>query len=243
FKPFYGIGGSKLLQSYRTPAVHGMVAFNPSKNLIVVTYRGTQKGKEWLGQNFNFIKKQPVLAGIEGSALRDFDGWVHAGYWNLFETTKDQIEASIKEFLLRLEEKERKDVKLLFTGHSLGGATATLAAGYFASQDDFKGLEKEIRTFGSPKVAGEDFKLWLEARVPGKSFARETDPVPTFPRVSDYLGYYKSIYTPYLLDSFGDYSFDLDAAHDARKYQQAIYALRNIPYEKMYIKGAELLDK
>ncbi|MDP1723159.1 MAG: lipase family protein [Alphaproteobacteria bacterium] len=242
FKPFYGIGGSKLLQSYRTPGVHGMVAFNPSKNLIVVTYRGTQRGKEWLGQNFNFVKKQPVLAGIEGSALKDFDGWVHAGYWNLFETTKDEIEASIKEFLLELEEEERKDVKLVFTGHSLGGATATLAAGYFASQDTFKGLEKEIRTFGSPKVAGEDFKLWLEARVPGKSFARETDPVPSFPlRVRG--KYFQTTYPLLMLDSFGDTSLNLDAAHDARKYQQAIYALRNIPYEKMYIKGAELLNK
>src|SRR6056300_961853 len=71
-------------------------------------------------------------------------GWVHNGFQNELEKVWDQIKA---------HREEHKAKKLFITGHSLGGAMATLAASRFNLIDKVECLF----TYGSPRVGTRSF--------------------------------------------------------------------------------------
>ena len=51
---------------------------------------------------------------------------VHSGFWTTFQLTEESVKAKLKEVAGL-----HKDYKIIATGHSLGGALATLAAVVF----------------------------------------------------------------------------------------------------------------
>ena len=67
---------------------------------------------------------------------------------------------------------------LLFTGHSLGAAMATMAAADLT----LEGEESSLFTFGSPRVGNSEFKSWAQGRLStSMRMRRQLDIVPAIP--------------------------------------------------------------
>jgi len=74
---------------------------------------------------------------------------------------------------------EHPDYKIVATGHSLGGALASLAAGVLRSQ----GVTVDLYTYGAPKVGLEGVSKYLSRTDMGLNFrvTHKNDPVPKLP--------------------------------------------------------------
>jgi hypothetical protein len=113
---------------------------------------------------------------------------VHTGFLNYFNQLKPQIEAELK-----ASAKLFHTIQL--TGHSLGGAIATIAAGYLGktlnmpSQElvNFKPVDKTKKrivcyTIGSPRVGNQHFVNWFHSHVDeSMRIANDDDPITLFP--------------------------------------------------------------
>lgn len=64
-----------------------------------------------------------------------------------------------------------KDGKIVFTGHSLGGAIATHFGEY---------LKQDVISFGSPRVY---FRSFFKSTINHLRYVRDDDPIPMIPRV------------------------------------------------------------
>lgn len=69
--------------------------------------------------------------------------------------------------------------KVVATGHSLGGALASLAAGYLRAQ----GITIDLYTYGAPKVGLQGFADYITSTSKGQNFrvTHKNDPVPKLP--------------------------------------------------------------
>lgn len=117
-------------------------------------------------------------------------GWVHSG----FKYEVDKIWAQIEESLPLLENK-----KIYITGHSLGGAMATIAASRLQSKIEC------LYTFGSPRVGSKIFADSI--KVKHFRFVNNNDIVPSVPFV---LMGYRHHSEPIYIDYYGNikkYSF------------------------------------
>ncbi|MCB1079936.1 MAG: lipase family protein, partial [Verrucomicrobiae bacterium] len=101
----------------------------------VLCFRGTNKLRQWL-MNLTALPSPWTHAPDETS-----DAFVHQGFQLLFDRVWPLIEPSLIEI----------EGPLVFTGHSLGGAFATLAAAAWS------GTPASITTFGSPRVGNRGF--------------------------------------------------------------------------------------
>jgi hypothetical protein len=154
------------------------------KNIKPVFYDGKTNKKDTQGYLWTIGEKAYlVFRGTESTAdkITDIDirrhGWfgkvkVHNGFYHQFEAVKDAITNDLK---IHPEVKE-----LIVTGHSLGGALATIAAAHFAAEN--KELVVKCYTYGAPRVGNKTFIEWFHANV--KQHYRVTnchDPVPLVP--------------------------------------------------------------
>lgn len=133
-------------------------------NNLVVCFRGTESMEDVLTDLKIYKKKFPLLS------LNECE-WpeVHAGFFEQFFSV-----------CYKLEEVCNNSKKLIFCGHSLGGALATLAAAYFG----YKHVRKECSciTFGSPRVGDTLFAQYFDERVNvSLRYVNDNDPVPCLP--------------------------------------------------------------
>jgi triacylglycerol lipase len=117
-------------------------------NLVILAFRGTQpdKIKDWLS-DLRFAK------------VRFSGHMVHKGFYLAYQAIRKQILWQIN----NLDE----SAQLHITGHSLGGALATLAA-YDLDSLGFK--INSVYTFGSPRVGDRRFAAAFNARFEGRSY-------------------------------------------------------------------------
>lgn len=95
---------------------------------------------------------------------------LHKGFFQCFVSIKEKLYSQIKEC---------KGDEITFTGHSLGGALATIS-GNFASQI----TKKKIRviTFGSPRVGDNEFVKYFNNKVYySRRYVTEKDLIPFLP--------------------------------------------------------------
>lgn len=147
----------------------GLVSFNmdSANPIITIAFHGTEETSDWL-TNFDFGKTKAKDIGIEGST--------HKGFLNRYLGMKDAMSAAIQSVLAKFSLAADR-VSFMFTGHSLGGALATLAA-----VDHKKKLNAHVAlvTACSPRVfsktaAGEVEKLFGQDHM--ARFWRSLDPV------------------------------------------------------------------
>jgi|688.fasta_scaffold01941_8 hypothetical protein len=91
-------------------AAQGFLASTAS--VVLVTFRGTESTADWLSNLQVQLKTVPGL------------GKVHAGFWGQFTALQAQLETLLE---------ARRNVPLVVSGHSLGGAIAVLAAATWAA--------------------------------------------------------------------------------------------------------------
>jgi len=137
-------------------AAQGFVA--SCSDLVLVCFRGTESTADWLS-NLKVIPK----------AVNELGSSVHAGFWEQFEALRPQLERLIS---------PHRQLPLLVTGHSLGGAIAALAAASWAASSNLRALY----TYGQPAVA-RDRALDQLAEALGGHYHRLVNDSDIVPRV------------------------------------------------------------
>ncbi|MDF2814917.1 MAG: lipase [Paenibacillus sp.] len=117
-----------------------------SKEQIIVAFRGTSSTADWVS---NAIARQEKFKCVPNS------GWTHCGFTQIYYSVRSTILSVMK----RLSER-----KILYvTGHSLGGALATLCAMDLAENTKFK--NPRVYTYGSPRVGDPTFAKAYSAKI------------------------------------------------------------------------------
>jgi triacylglycerol lipase len=153
FRFVAGLGGN---------AYWGFVA--ESKETVIVAFRGTSSLFD-LFTDFNLrLVPFPYAYGA---------GYVHRGFTELYDS---KLRAQMLAAIGKLSYRKR----LLLTGHSLGGALATIAALDAAHHTHYRQIR--VCTFGSPKVGDERFAAAFVRAVPvSVRIANVHDMVVAFP--------------------------------------------------------------
>ena len=129
--------------------------------MAVVVFRGTQQIRDWL-TNLD-ATKTPVVS--DRGERKDVLGNVHKGFKRAFLSVRDQINEHLD---------DERELPLFVTGHSLGGALATLATWYERGD-----RLAACYTFGAPRVG--DGGLTDRFRTPVYRLVNGADPVPFVP--------------------------------------------------------------
>ncbi|KAF2706170.1 alpha/beta-hydrolase [Pleomassaria siparia CBS 279.74] len=161
--------------------VTGFVAVDKTNSLIVLAFRGSKSLQNWI-TDFSFLTTETTLCD-------DCDA--SSGFWDSWGEAKDNVLAAIKK-----AQDENPDFKVISTGHSLGGALATIAAGVLRKQ----GVVTDLYTYGAPKVGKKAFADVLADGKTGENFrvTHLNDPVSRLP--PDWLGF-KHIEPEYYISS------------------------------------------
>ncbi|HEY6403627.1 MAG TPA: lipase family protein [Blastocatellia bacterium] len=111
------------------------------------------------------------------------EGKVHNGFADALDAVWDTVKTQVK----KQAEKSGDPKPLWITGHSLGGALATLAA-YRFHRDGLR--VNGVVTFGAPRVGNNTFKESFESNIISLyRFAHRRDPVPNAPPKLLEIGY------------------------------------------------------
>ena len=159
----------------RTSAVIHLIA---DSRIIFVAFRGTNN-REDVAAN---LKSWPSM-----SADKSFRGSVHAGFLSSYKALHERITSELSHRLASFD-------SIVVTGHSLGGAIATIAVPILKNLFRFK--EIDCITFGAPRVGnkrfGESFRQAVRSAL---RFVTESDPVAKLPP----KGYYYHVSSPWIL--------------------------------------------
>jgi triacylglycerol lipase len=152
-------GGFDLVNIFSKGSTQGFLAKN--NNIYVLAFRGTQPKKI-----------EDINADIRAYKTSLKEGKIHAGFHEAYEEVADEI---VKIFM----ENESWVWPLYITGHSLGGALATIAT---------QNLEHRIKsqiaacyTFGSPRVGNSQYEKNVKA--PFYRIVHSTDIVTLVPSI------------------------------------------------------------
>jgi hypothetical protein len=147
------------------------------KDATIIAFRGTSgEGTEDEGLDLEVdFMVRPVGVEVDGKPMR-----VHEGFWK----SSEAVYGWVLEHALIADEDGRK---LFLTGHSLGGAKATITAMRLHYE---LGIEvHSLQTFGAPRVGDKDFQLMCNDYGPNdvklaevtERFVVNGDPAPMFP--------------------------------------------------------------
>lgn len=156
-----------------------------SVSAIYIVFRGSEKRMDW-DTNLNFqqqvfeFEKNVIQDQIvqEREQIYPYAGesrsgaQMHRGFTEAYLSVRDDIHRFLK---------NSNASQVILTGHSLGGALATLCA--VDIQYNFSSAI-ELYTFGSPRVGNDGFRESFNRRVPDSyRFVYGMDIVPALPRV------------------------------------------------------------
>lgn len=140
----------------------------------VITYGGSKEWQDW-AHDANIVK----------TPYKDM-GWVHKGFSSAYD-----------ELLPEQNKVLNKNKPVVVTGHSLGGATATVAA------MDLKARGYDVHsltTFGCPMVGGDSFAgNFKQADIPAFRYVNAWDVVPRVPK-----GDFQHVGQPFYLSTRGE---------------------------------------
>jgi hypothetical protein len=143
------------IRTFQCEAFHGFVA--QQKNVAIVAFRGTAT----IGN---------ALTDVEAALIRHdiFPGLIHFG----FARAAEAVYPTVRVLLSALD----RDLPIWVTGHSLGGAMATLVAHRLAVE----GFPvRAVYTYGSPRAGNRNFRDAY--RLPNYRFVNDNDLVPHLP--------------------------------------------------------------
>ncbi len=91
----------------------GYTAYDSTTNTIVVVFRGTNEPRNWLTN----------LSTVLTQWKNHNSAKAHQGFYNAYMAIRDELKDQLRDLLSKYPSAE-----ILFTGHSLGGALAMIAA-------------------------------------------------------------------------------------------------------------------
>ena len=139
----------------------GFILESPQE--IIIAFRGTSSTTNWIS---NIIASQKRFKYIKEDCL------THRGFTDIYSSARSEIIATLS--------KLSQSKNLYITGHSLGGALATLCAIDIAANTPF--TSPTLFTYGSPRVGDPDFAKAFKKLVPNSlRIANLFDVVPYAP--------------------------------------------------------------
>ena len=155
---------SKCPTLYKSEEDCEVLLCNHDSGKLVIAFRGTSS-KEDVYTDLMISREKLPIAHMPESM------WplVHSGFSEQFFSVHKHLEASIKE-----------SESIVFCGHSLGGALATIGSLYYS----FQYPDKDIAcvTFGSPRVGDAQFASYFDERITDSiRYVNDNDPIPCVP--------------------------------------------------------------
>ena len=183
-----------------------LIAWAPGTKRVLAAFKGTSSFEN-VKTDLRFCKTiQPpkrfkrIGKGVINKYVKDFVQ-VHTGFWNSYISGGYD-----KQLMERLEAACQKsgasfdDVDICFTGHSLGGALATLASHAWARSHPLSGKQARVYTFGAPRVGNRSFAYEYDEMTPCHfALICNKDPIPTIPK-----GFYKRVGERCIINLDGD---------------------------------------
>lgn len=165
-------GNCAIVQEAETTTLHefeaendvgGFLAADTTNNLLVLSFRGSRTIENWV-DNIQIIRKDvpDICADCE----------VHGGWWGAWQEVADVLTEKVDDAV-----SQYPDYKLVFTGHSLGGALATIAAMVLRDA----GHTIDLYTYGCPRVGNEALAEYIEDQGTLYRVTHTNDIVPTVP--------------------------------------------------------------
>lgn len=135
-----------------------------SSQAVLLSFRGTENVGDWISDLNAFSTSRPY-------------GDVHRGFLAAFQVVETQLKAILAGLAGR---------PLLLTGHSLGGALATVAAAEWQGQIPIA----KVYTFGQPAVGKGSFPAFMQQHYSGKFFrvVNDDDIIPMLPPTYPHIG-------------------------------------------------------
>jgi predicted lipase len=187
--------------------------FDKINKTLIVSCRGTESTQDiWSDLQFWQDTLYDVYYHNNYHKYRDIykKPCLHTGFYNQYNTLKYIIYKYIHEYLYQVKDgnKDRKlnnkiIPRVVFTGHSLGGALATIAATCMSVQFmEHTNLIVECHTFGSPRVGNQSFvNIFNKFVHVSHRYVNDLDPVPMIPR---FPGFYHVKGLQYICDAETD---------------------------------------
>lgn len=150
----------------------GFVAYNALMNEIGVSFRGSTNIPNWVS-NINFF--QTPWKQVPGAQ-------VHRGFLAAYTGVQSQVTSAVRGLLANFP-----TARVLITGHSLGGALASLAAVDLKEQFGLNNNFITFYTYGCPRVGNQAFSDYVFRLFPDGGHQRIThssDVVPHLPPAS-----------------------------------------------------------
>ncbi|WP_264329751.1 MULTISPECIES: host RNA manipulator TomO [unclassified Wolbachia] len=145
---------------------------------ITIAYRGSRN-------LFDYMKDAEMILTSSDGLLPE-GGKIHSGFYSLFKDSWDSVYEILKGYA-NDQKLEIKDFKINLTGHSMGGAIATIAALCLSVREGAEDLH--VATFASPRVFDSAAAEVYEERLGKKTIrvVNQSDFIPSLPLGS--MGY------------------------------------------------------
>ncbi|KAJ3109126.1 hypothetical protein HDU96_007308 [Phlyctochytrium bullatum] len=183
--------------------MRGFVGYNARLNTIVVSFRGSSNIQNWI-QNLAFLKVDADVPRAPAGVS------VHFGFQNTANAVYGSVQPAVSALLRAFP-----SATVTFTGHSLGGAVATMSAIQLGTVSVVPLNKIRLVTFGSPRVGNRAFYAWVRNIGFAQSLrgVNYNDLVPHLPPTP--LGF-RHVIEQQWIDSTGRTNFcdDLNAANN-----------------------------
>ncbi|KAJ7468306.1 lipase [Mycena galericulata] len=165
--------GNTLIHTFERGRTQGFIARDDDRHEIVITFRGTFSLKDALTD----IRFRKVL--FESPSLTE-EVYVHRGFMASYEDVADDVLATVTNELNR-----HPTHTVIRTGHSLGGAIASIAAPLLKAA--LPDATIKLYTFGQPRVGDKKFAQFVEKTLGEDNIFRGAfvfqDRVPMVPKI------------------------------------------------------------
>jgi len=138
--------------------IHARALKSDQKKIAVVVFRGTQ---------MTSMKNWEVDANLARTSLSLGDGFpdakVHEGFSNALDRVLPDVKKWLVGYMFGIFQAVPEDWTIVFSGHSLGGALAILAA----TMAELHGWDRKpdaVVVFGAPRVADGALSAWWKAK-------------------------------------------------------------------------------
>ncbi|MGB7086831.1 MAG: lipase family protein, partial [Phormidesmis sp.] len=146
---------------------------------MVLAFRGSQEPQDWM-TNFTTQLRNFTIYKNGITSVSSYKGRVHTGFFLAWAIIEQSVLAQIQRWRRELAEEGKLLPPLYITGHSLGGALATMAA---AALVDHGIRVAGVYTFGQPRVGDRTFVNQLNLKTGSRvfRFVNNNDIVPHVP--------------------------------------------------------------
>ena len=143
--------------------IRGFVAVDPVEKAIIVSFRASSSTENWITKyeppsifhctetkltRFSFIFTFVPCSLVDGCL-------VHTGFKVAWDEIRDEVFEAVAS-----AKQQNPDFKIVVTGHSLGGALATLASGYLRKAN----YALDMFTYGAPRVGNQAFASFITSQ-------------------------------------------------------------------------------